>query len=169
MKITEPIRMALIGVFTLLLQLSLMLSYPEWRAGFDLFLVYILILTTTRGPAMGGTYAMVGGLVLDAFSGQHLVFHLLFYLLPVGIGSLVRSHMLIEFKSLGTLAVGGLLLFKVVAELISGMVLGNLDSFMYIFRVNYLSIVLFCGLVYVFWPALVNLMPPVSGGRRVGY
>ncbi len=169
MKITEPIRMALIGVFALLLQLTLMLSFPEWRAGFDLFLVYILILTTTRGPAMGGTYAMLGGLILDAFSGQHLVFHLLFYLLPVGIGSLVRSHMLIEFKSLGTLTVGGLLLVKVLAELLGAMALGNIDSFFYIFRVNYLSILIFCGLVYAGWPVLVNLMPPVSGGRRLGY
>ncbi|MCB1187110.1 hypothetical protein KDL29_08090 [bacterium] len=169
MKVTEPIRLALIGIFALLLQLTIMLSYPEWRVGFDLYLVYILILTTTRGPAMGGTYAMLGGLFLDAFSGQHLVFHLLFYLLPVGIGSLVRSHMLIEFKSLGTLTVGGLLLFKVVAELVGAMLLGHIDSAFYIFRVNYLSILLFCGLVYLFWPALVNLMPPAQGGRRVGY
>lgn len=169
MKLTEPIRMALIGFFALLFQLTLMLSYPEWRVGFDLFLVYILILTTTRGPAMGGTYAMVGGLILDAFSGQHLVFHLLFYLLPVGIGSLVRSHMLIEFKSLGTLVVGGLLLFKVLAELLGAIALGSLDGLSWLLRVNYLAIIVFCGLVYVSWPALVRLMPPVSGGRRIGY
>ena len=169
MKLTEPIRLALIGIFALLLQLTLMLKLPEWRVGFDLFLVYILILTTTRGPAMGGSYAMLGGLFLDAFSGQHLVFHLLFYLLPVGIGSLVRSHMLIEFKSLGTLTVGGLLLFKVLAELASGMLLGHIDSLSYILRVNYLSIIIFCGLVYVSWPALVRLMPHAQVGRRLGY
>lgn len=169
MKVTEPIRMALIGLFALLLQLTLMLRFPEWRAGFDLFLVYVLILTTTRGPAIGGTYAMLGGLILDAFSGQHLVFHLLFYLVPVGIGSMIRSHMLIEFKSLGTATVGGLLLLKVVAELATAMILGHIDSPLYILRVNYLSIIVFCGLVYFSWPLLVALMPPLGRGQRHGY
>jgi len=168
-KITEPIRMALIGLFALLLQLTLMLRFPELRAGFDLFLVYVLILTTTRGPAMGGTYAMLGGLVLDAFSGQHLVFHLLFYLVPVGIGSMIRSHMLIEFKSLGTATVGGLLLFKVLAELVGAMVMGHIDSLLYILKVNYAAILVFCAIVYFSWPLLVSLMPPVGGERRHGY
>jgi hypothetical protein len=161
--------MALIGLFALLLQLTLMLRFPEWRAGFDLFLVYVLILTTTRGPAIGGTYAMLGGLILDAFSGQHLVFHLLFYLVPVGIGSMIRSHMLIEFKSLGTATVGGLLLFKIVAELATAMVLGHIDSPLYILRVNYLAIIVFCAIVYFSWPLLVGLMPPLGRGQRHGY
>ena len=169
MKVTEPIRMALIGLFALLLQLTLMLRFPEWRAGFDLFLVYVLILTTTRGPAIGGFYAMLGGLVLDAFSGQHLVFHLLFYLVPVGIGSMIRSHMLIEFKSLGTATVGGLLLLKVVAELVSALVMGHIDTPLYILRVNFMSILVFCAIVYFSWPMLVTLMPPIGGGRRHGY
>ncbi len=165
----EYVRLALFGVFILLAQLAWYLAFPAWRSGFDLYLVFLLLVSSARGPLFGGTYALAGGLIMDAFSGPLPVFHLLFYFIPVLIGAQLRSHMLLKFRALGTGVLALLLLGKVVAQLVIGMLAGWVPSLAYLFRVNFGSLLVCVVLVYTLWPWLISQIPPGEDRKRVVY
>ena len=165
----EYVRLALLGVLILLAQLAWYLAFPDWRAGFDLYLVFLLLVSSARGPLFGGTYALAGGLIMDAFSGPLPVFHLLYYFIPVLIGAQLRSHMLLKFRMLGSGVLALLLIGKVATQLVIGLVAGWLPSALYIFRVNYGSLLLCIALVYLLWPWLISQIPPGEDRKRVVY
>jgi hypothetical protein len=91
---------------------------------------------------------------MDSFSGAFVIYHLLFYLLPVALGSLVRSHMLTEYRFLGSLTVLGLLLAKIAGQLIVALSMGWIDTPLYLFRVYYWPALLTSLGVYLAWPWL---------------
>ena len=165
----EYVRLALLGVFFLLLQLAWYLAFPGWRSGVDIYLVFLLLVSSARGPLFGGTYALAGGLIMDAVSGPLPVFHLLYYMIPVLIGAQLRSHMLLKFRFLGAGVLALLLAGKIAAQLITGVIAGWLPSVWYIFHANYLSLALCVAVVYVLWPWLIGLIPPGEDRKRVVY
>ena len=168
MRLAEPLRLALLGIAVLILQLALIASLPGWRTGFELYAIFILLLAATRGPLLAGVYALAGGAVMDAYSNVFIVFHILFYLVPVGLGSLIRSQVLTEYRLLGSSAVVGLLLLKVLAMLGAAYAIGAVPSLSYLFRTNYVPI-LACGVVvYAAWPWLNRLMGAGTEVRVVG-
>jgi hypothetical protein len=165
----EYVRLALLGLFILLLQLAWYLAFPNWRGGFDVYLVFLLLVSSARGPLFGGTYALAGGLIMDAISGPLPVFHLLYYFIPVLIGAQLRSHMLLKFRFLGSGMLALLLLGKIAAQLAIGVIAGWLPSAWYIFQVNYLSLLLCVAVVYALWPWLISQIPPGEDRKRVVY
>jgi rod shape-determining protein MreD len=168
MRLTEPLRLGLIGLLTVLLQLALYLQLPQWRAGLDFYVVFLLLLTATRGSALGCGYAIAGGLLLDAYSGAYCGFHTVYYLLPVAIGSLLRAQMLVQYRFLGASTISLLILGKVIAQLVVALVLGGLDSPAYLFRLNYWSLVLMFVFIYASWGWLVRIFPTPPEVRRLG-
>jgi hypothetical protein len=165
----EYVRLALLGVFILLGQLAWYLAFPGWRSGVDFYLVFLLLVASARGPVFGGSYALAGGLIMDAISGPLPVFHLLYYFIPVLIGAQLRSHMLLKFRALGAGVLALLLLGKVAVQLALGLLAGWLPSAVYLLRVNYASLVLCVALVYLLWPWLISQIPPGEDRKRVVY
>jgi len=166
MRATEPLRLALIGLLVILVQLAFYLIFPAWRAGFDPFLVLLLLLATARGPFLAGVFALVGGVLMDAYSDQLISFHVIYYLVPVAIGAMIRSQLIVEYNFLGTLTVLALLLGKVLAQFLAFVAMGRLDSPLFLLRVNYWSILLMTAIVYLSWRWLVRLMPFTPGVQR---
>lgn len=162
----EYVRLALLGLLVLLAQLAAMLAFPAWRGGLDLYVLFLLLVTSARGGLFGGSYALAGGLAMDAISGPLPVFHLLYYLLPVALGAQLRSHMLLKFRSLGALALGGLLLGKVVLQYALLLAMGKLPGPGYILHLNYWPVLAVMAGVYIFWPQLVRLIPPSEERKR---
>jgi len=167
MRSLEPLRLGLLGILLLFVQLAWYTALPHSRAGIDIYAIFLLLLAAARGPVLAGAYAVAGGAVMDSFSNTFVIFHMLYYLLPVALGSLVRSYMITEYRLLGTLTVAGLLLAKVIAQLAVGFSLGWLSSPLFIFRVNYWSIALCSLVVYLTWPYLSRLIPSPSEVKRV--
>ncbi|MDQ3023884.1 MAG: hypothetical protein M3R04_05820, partial [bacterium] len=91
MRTNDSVRLSLIALVLLIVQLVWYLKFPGWRSA-DFYLVFLLLLAAARGPVYGGIFAIVGGAVLDSFSAQYAAFHMLFYLLPVAVGTLIRSR-----------------------------------------------------------------------------
>lgn len=166
MRATEPLRLALIGLLVILVQLAFYLIFPGWRAGFDPFLVLLLLLATARGPFLAGVFALVGGVLMDAYSSHLLSFHVIYYLIPVAVGTMIRSQLIVEYNFLGTLTVLALLLGKVLAQFLAFFAMGQLDSAAYLLRVNYWSVLLMAGIVFLCWRWLVRLVPFTPGVQR---
>ncbi|MCC7478486.1 hypothetical protein IT575_08490 [bacterium] len=162
----DHLRIAALAVLLLLLQLAWYSWFPALRAGFDLYVPLVLLLTARRGPGFGGIYALAGALVMDAFSLHLPAFHLFFYLLPVMLGSLLRSRILTEYKQLGVIAVAALLLLKIIIPLLLGMLSHELNSLLYLFEVSYISPLLICAALWLAWPALLRLVPAELEGQR---
>lgn len=169
MRATEPLRLALIALLVLLTQLALYLLFPAWRAGFDPYLILLLLLATARGPFLAGVFALTGGVLLDAYSDQLISFHVIYYMVPVAVGAMIRSQLIVEYHFLGTLAVLALLLGKVLAQYASFRLLGLIDSPLFLLRVNYWSILLMTAIVYFSWHWLVRLVPYTPGVQRRVY
>ncbi|MCH7471503.1 hypothetical protein IIA79_00925 [bacterium] len=169
MRKTEVLRLALIGLLLLLLQLAWYLAFPQWRGAVDLYVPFLLLLTAGRGPFLGGAFAVLGGLVMDAYSTTFITFHIFYYLLPVAVGSLLRSRMLVEFPHLGALTVALLLFSKVVAQLLAAIAFGWVDSWLYLFRVNYWPLLVMFLLTYLGWRFIVGVVLPGAGVKRVAY
>ena len=158
MSIAEPVRLALLGLLILLVQLALTLGLPGWRTGFEFYALFLLLLAASRGPVLAGVYALAGGAIMDAYSDQFIVFHILYYLIPVALGSLVRAYVLTEYRMLGTVSAVGLLLLKIVAMLLVAWAMRWVPSPVYLFKVNYVP-VLAAGLaVYCSWPWIIRVM-----------
>lgn len=164
MRATEPIRLALIGLIIVLFQLAVYTKFPGMRAGADFFVLFVLLVTATYGSAVGGVSALFGGLLMDAHGSTYFAFHLLYYVIPVVLGTMFRSQMLMEFRMLGALAVLGLLLIKVILQYITGLATGQIGSFTPLFAVNYWSILLTAIAVLILWPKLVAI---VTAGAEV--
>jgi hypothetical protein len=169
MRATEPLRLALVGLLFILLQLAFYTAFPQWRAGVDIYVAFLLLVTATRGPLMSGIYAVGGALPMDALSGEFPVFHMFYYLLPVVLGAVLRSYMLVEFKLLGALTVLGLLLLKIILLFIVGATEGKLDSPVYLLQVNYLPMLFLTGLVLLAWPWMIRVIPTTREVRRIGF
>ncbi len=168
MRSTEPVRLGLIGLLIILIQLSWYLKFPAWRDGFDLYLVFILLLAATRGSLLAGAFAVMGGLMMDAYSSSFPVFHVLYYMAPVAIGGLIRSQIIVEYRNIGALAVGLLILGKILAMFLIALAMGWVDSPMFLLRLNYWSLVLTVVTVFVSWRWFVKLIPPRSGVMSFG-
>ena len=169
MRATEPLRLALVGLMFILLQLAFYSAFPQWRAGVDIYVAFLLLVTATRGPLMSGAYAVVGGWLMDAFSGGFPVFHMFYYLLPVLLGAVLRSYMLVEFKLLGALTVLALLLLKILLPFAMASMQGKLDSPAYLLQVNYLPMLLLTMLVLLLWPWMIKVIPTTREVRRIGF
>lgn len=168
MRTTEPLRLAAMGLLLLLVQLAIYLRFPEWRAGMDFYLVFLLLLTGTRGHLIAGSFALAGGIIMDAFSGSLYMFHTVFYMAPVLLGSLMRSYVLVEYRPLAALCIAGLLLLKVLAMFGVAFALDYIDSPVYLLKVNYWSILLAVGLVYFSWGQIVRLFANVYEVKGFG-
>jgi hypothetical protein len=166
-SLAENTRTALIGLMILLLQLALILGFPGWRTGFELYAAFLLLLAASRGPVFAGVYALAGGAIMDAYSDQFIAFHILFYLIPVALGSLVRAHVLSEYRMLGAVSTAALMLLKVLLMLLTALAMGWLPSASYLFKVNYLPILFTSSLVYLAWPAVTRILG-VAERRAIG-
>jgi hypothetical protein len=163
-RTNDAVRLSLIALCVLIAQLVWYLKFPGWRAA-DFYLVFLLLLASARGPIFGGVFAILGGAVLDSFSSQYAAFHMLFYLLPVAVGTLIRSRMLLSYRQLGGGAVALLLLLKVILQLVAAMSSHLLDSPVYLFKVSYVPLILESLLVYLFWERLARAMPEIVEGK----
>lgn len=164
MRTNDSVRLALIALVILVLQLVWYLKFPAWRAA-DFYIVFLLLLAAARGPVYGGIFAILGGAVLDSFSAQYAAFHMLFYLLPVAVGTLIRSRMLLSYSQLGAGAVALLLLLKVVLQLVAAMLAHAIDSPVYLFKLNYVPLLLEAVLVYLLWDKLARAIPEAVEGK----
>lgn len=167
MSIAEPVRLALLGLLILLVQQALTLGLPGWRVGFEYYALFLLLLAASRGPILAGVYALAGGAIMDAYSDQFIVFHILFYLVPVALGSLVRAYVLTEYRMLGTMSAVGLLLLKIVAMLLVAWGMRWVPSPVYLFKVNYLPVLVTGVMVYCAWPWIIRAMGAVEV-RKLG-
>jgi hypothetical protein len=163
-RTNDAVRLGLIALALLVLQLVWYLKFPGWRAA-DFYVVFLLLLASARGPIYGGIFAILGGAVLDSFSSQYAAFHMLFYLLPVAVGTLIRSRMLLSYRHLGAGAVALLLLLKIFAQLFAAISINAIDSPVYLFKVSYLPLVAEALLVYLLWDRLVRVVPEVLEGK----
>jgi len=166
MKPTEPLRLSLLAILLILVQLTLWLMLPGWRAGIDLYIVFLLLVTAAYGPLIGGAFALAGGLIFDAPSAYFIAFHLIYYLLPVLIGSHLRAYMLVEYRVLGTVVIGLLILGKALAQLSWGLLMGWLGSPWFLVRLNYWPLLILVVLIYLFWQPLIKLIHPAIEQRR---
>ena len=164
MRTNDAVRLSLIALALLVVQLVWYLKFPGWRA-VDFYLVFLLLLGSARGPVYGGIFAILGGAVLDSFSSQYAAFHMLFYLLPVAVGTLIRSRMLLSYSQLGGSAVAILLFVKVLAQLITALSMHAIGSPVYIFKLNYVPLLLEALLVFIFWDRLARAVPEVVEGK----
>jgi hypothetical protein len=162
MKALDILRLGAISLGLLLAEQALQLARPEWRSGSDVYLVWLLILSAARGPLVAAGFALGGGLVMDASSGHFAVFHLLYYLVPVALGTLLRSQLIVEYGLLGALAAAGLLLGKVLVMLAAGMVGGLLSGPSYLLHVNYWPLLAASLAVFAGWRWLVGLAYPLK-------
>lgn len=159
MRRTEPLRLTALGLLLIFLQLSWYLAFPDLRAPVDLYPLFLLLATASAGTLLGGSLALAGGLMMDLYGGQFLAFHCFYYLLPVLIGSQLRAHMLTEFRLLGALAAVLFIIGKIVAQLLILLVSRRLESFAYLFRLNYWPLVVIAVVIYAAWPWLVRQFP----------
>jgi hypothetical protein len=166
MRQLETLRLAILGLLIILIQLTWYQLWPPLRT-VDLFVIYVLVLSAVRGPLYGGIYAIIGGSIMDSFSSQLTTFHMFYYLIPVTVGTLIRSRMLLEYRQLGSAAVGALLLLKVLGQFAIALGLHWIDSPLYLVRVNYMPIILECALSYFLWPQLVKLVPEAPEVRNL--
>jgi hypothetical protein len=167
LSLPDYARLALIGLLLLLLQLALIQGFPGWRTGFEFYAPFLLLLAASRGSILAGVFALAGGAIMDSYSNQFIIFHILFYLIPVALGSLVRAHVLSEYRMLGAISTAAIMLLKVVLMLIAGIAMGWLPSAAYLFKVNYLPILFTSSLLYFAWPGISRVMG-VAQGRTLG-
>jgi hypothetical protein len=158
MSLSETLRLAVLGLLILLVQLALTLGLPGWRTGFEFYALFLMLLAARRGPVLAGIYALAGGAIMDSYTDQFIVFHILFYLVPVALGSLVRAYVLSEFRMLGTIATISLLLLKIAAMLLVAWVARWIPSPVFLFKVNYIPVLAVAGLVYWTWPWIIRVM-----------
>lgn len=168
MRRTEPIRLTLLGLLVIFAQLAWYLAFPSTRAALDLYALFLLLVTASTGPLLGGVLALTGGVLMDLYGMGYGAFHCFFYLLPVAIGSHLRAHMLTEFRLLGTLATVMLILVKILAQLIILLASNQAHSLAPLFRVNYWPLVFVAATVYFLWPKLVRQFPMPSKVRSNG-
>jgi hypothetical protein len=168
MRARELFRLAAIGLLFILLQLALYLRFPEWRSGMDFYLVFLLLLTATRGQLAAGAFALSGGIIMDSFSSSFIAFHVFFYLIPVAAGSMMRTHVLVHYRLLGTLTVAVLLLIKILSSYAVAQILHWLGSPVYLLRVNYFSPLLVITAVYLGWPQLVRIFTTIREVKGFG-
>jgi hypothetical protein len=168
MRSFDALRLTGISLALLLSEMALQLARPEWRSGYDLFLVWLLILSASRGPLLAVSFALMGGFLMDSASGHFPLFHMAFYLVPVAIGTLFRSQLIVEYNLLGGLCTLGLLAGKILAMLLLAWAGGLLPGLSYAWQINYWPLLLASGLVLVGWRWLVGLAQAprtVSVGR----
>jgi hypothetical protein len=163
-RTNDAVRLSLIALAVLVLQLVWYLKFPTWRT-VDFYLVFLLLLGSARGPIYGGIFAILGGAVLDSFSSQYAAFHMLFYLLPVAVGTLIRSRMLLSYSQLGGTAVAMLLLLKVLAQLVMAFSNHSISSPVYLFKLNYLPLLAEALLVFFLWGRLARAIPEIVEGK----
>jgi hypothetical protein len=168
MRSFEPLRLALLALLIVLLQLAWFVQFPGWRATADLYVVFLLLVSAGRGPALAGALALAGGAIIDAYSGSLVALHLLYYMLPVTLGSLVRSHMLIEYRLLGSLVVFLLLIGKVLAQFLVAACSGWIGGPGYLLKVNYWPALFISAGVYAAWPTLMRLLQAPTAARIHG-
>ena len=168
MKALDLLRLAGFSLALLLVEQAIQLARPEWRSGSDVFLIWLVILSASRGPLIGAAFALAGGLFMDASSGHFAVFHLLYYFVPVALGTLFRSQLIVEYGLLGSVVAAGLLLGKILAMLLVGIMGGMLSGPGYLWDLNYWPLLVSSLVVFVAWRWLVGLARPlkaVSFGR----
>lgn len=171
MKMPEWLRLGLISLSVLVLQQALLLARPEWRSGLDFYVVWLLIVSASRGGGTGVVLALLGGFIMDAPSVSFGLFHTVFYLLPVAVGALFTAHLITEYNLLAAAITAGLLLLKFILMLAVALAMGWIDTPAYFFGVNYLPLLVLSVLVFAFWQRLVRLAPVervVLGGRLHG-
>lgn len=159
MKLPEWLRLTLISLAVLVLQQALLLARPEWRSGLDFYIVWLLIVSAARGPVTGTALALLGGFIMDAPSVSFGIFHTVYYLLPVVIGALLTAHLITEYNLLAAMIAGGLLLLKIVLMLLTALIMGWVPGPFYLFKLNYLPLILLCIAVFFLWKRLVRLVP----------
>ena len=164
MRTSDAVRLSLIALALLVLQLVWYLKFPAWRT-VDFYLVFLLLLGSARGPIYGGIFAIIGGATLDSFSHQYAAFHMLFYLLPVAVGTLIRSRMLLSYSQLGGAAVAALLILKVIAQLTLALSMHSISSPVYLFKLNYLPLLCEALLVFLLWNRLARAIPEIVEGK----
>lgn len=168
MRRTEPLRLTLLALLVIFVQLAWYLAFPTKRATLDLYALFILLVTASTGPLLGGVLALTGGVLMDLYGAGFGAFHCFYYLLPVAIGSHLRAHMLTEFRLLGTLATVALILIKIIAQLLVLLATNRVHSGALLFQVNYWPLVIVAIAVYFFWPKLVRQFPMPSKVRSDG-
>jgi hypothetical protein len=159
-------RLALVSALFLVTQQALLQAYPGWRTGLDFYLVWLLIVSASRGFSTGLVLGLIGGLVMDAPSNFGL-FHTAFYVLPVVIGAFLSSHLVMEYNLLAGLTVLGLLLLKLLLLATVAVTAGWVPGWNCLLQLNYLPLLVLTLVVFVFWKRLAVLMPPlrmVPGG-----
>ena len=161
MKGLDTLRLVGISAVLLMTELAVQLSHPEWRSGSDIYLIWLLILSAGRGPVAAIGFALAGGIVMDASSGHFAVFHLVYYLVPVALGTALRSQVIVEYGLLGGLAAAGLLLGKIVVMLLVGIVSGMLPGPMYLTRLSYWPLLAVSIVVLFTWRWLVEAAQPM--------
>lgn len=168
MRKTEPLRLTALGLLVIFLQLAWYLCFPTTRAALDLYPLFLLLATAATGPLLGGSLALVGGVLMDLYGAGFGAFHCFYYLLPVALGSHLRAHMLTEFRLLGTLATVALILVKILAQLVYLLATNRLDSPAALFGLNYWPLLIVAIVVYVTWPKLVSQFPMPTKVRSDG-
>jgi hypothetical protein len=160
MRLPDWLRLGMVSLLLVLAQQALLLARPEWRLGFDLYVPWLLAIAALRGPSTGIVLAVGGGLFMDAASSLHCL-HILYYLVPVGIGALFSAHMVAEYRLLAALTTGGLVMLKLLVCWGIALLAGWLPGADYLLRVRYSPLLALCGLVVLSWPRLVALaLPP---------
>lgn len=164
----DSVRLTLIAVLVLLAQAAFAARFPEWRVGADPYILFLLLVTASRGAVHGGVFALAGGAVMDSFSILFPAFHVFFYLVPVAAALLMRSGMLLNYSQLAGLTVTGLLLGKVLMQYLIGTAAGWLVGTVPLLDVNYVAILLMGLLTTVAWPRLAALLVPRLARVRNG-
>jgi len=162
----DTLRLALIAMLVILIQLAFATALPEWRAGADPYILFLLLVTASRGPVHGGVFALAGGAVMDSFSAQLPAFHVLFYLLPAAAAVLMRSGMLLNYSQLASMLVAALLLAKVLLQFLVGRAAGWLDNASPLLHVNYISILLMALITLITWTRLGQIVAPGAESNR---
>lgn len=159
----DSVRLTLIATLVLVIQAAFAARFPEWRAGADAYIIFLLLATASRGAVHGGVFALAGGAVMDSFSLQLPAFHVFFYLIPVAAALLMRSGMLLNYSQLAALIVTGLLLVKVLLQYLIGSAAGWLSGTAPLLHINYFSILLLGLLTLAGWPSLAaQVVPQIS-------
>lgn len=156
----DSLRLTLIATLVLVAQAAFAARFPEWRAGADPYVLFLLLVTASRGAVHGGVFALAGGAVMDSLSVQLPAFHVLYYLLPVAAALLMRSGMLLNYSQLAAVIVTGLLLAKVLLQYLVSAASGSLAGSVPLLRVNYPSLLLLGLLTLTAWKQLGTLIVP---------
>jgi hypothetical protein len=172
MNSRDLVRLLAISTAVIVLQQSLLLAIPEWRAGLDFYIAWLLVVSASRGLAVGTALALWGGFLVDAPSVSFGLFHTIFYLIPVTFGALFTSHLITEYKLLASLVNLSLLILKVVLMLLVALALGLIPGPQWIFKLSFLPVLCNSLLVFILWPNLTALVPAEHivnvGGTRFG-